>query len=370
MRIRKVKTASGSTAVQVVSYRGYKTRVLKHIGSVKDKSDAVSLENLARDFIARSSGQFSLFPSNNNESGGVFLDKYKYLGFRYGFAYEVINNIFGILGLDNIDGKSSKMFLDLSLMRVIEPASKRMSVRLLSSFFGIDYSLTEVYRSLTKFSEFKDLVEDRLINFARRQLGFDFNFVLYDITTLYFETFTNDDFRKRGFSKDNKIGQPQILVGLIVSKEGFPLSFAVFEGSKFEGHTLIPTILDFKEKHKISTLTVVADAGMLSTGNILALKQSGLSYIVGARLGNSSPAMVAQISQSLNSIDGATTRLKTDNGFLVCSFSSKRYAKDKHEMEKQLEKANLILDGKKEIKRNKFVSKNNHIKYSLNNNLV
>lgn len=110
--------------------------------------------------------------------------------------------------------------------------------------------------------------------------------MLYDITTLYFETFTEDDLRRVGFSKDNKIGQPQILVGLIVNREGFPLSFTVFEGNTFEGNTLIPIILDFKKKHEVKTLTVVADAAIISHKNITALKEAGLSHIVGARFGN------------------------------------------------------------------------------------
>jgi len=329
VRIRKVKTASGSTAVQVVKYSNYKTSVLKHIGNAKTIPNISSLENLAQDWISQTSKQINMFP-NNNEENNTLLNKYKYLGFEYRFAYEVINNVFSILGLDKLNYKNSRMFLDLSLLRVINPLSKRKSIKLLSSSFGINYNLSELYRSLPEFPKFKDLIENKLVAFAKNQLNFNFSFVLYDITTLYFETFTDDDFRKRGFSKDNKIGQPQILVGLIVSKDGFPLSFAVFEGSKFEGHTLIPTILDFKEKHKITTLTVVADAGMISKENITALKQNGLSYIVGARLGNNKPSTITQINQNLNFIDGATTRLKTNSGFLVCSFSSKRYSKDKH----------------------------------------
>ena len=292
------------------------------------------------------------------------------MGFRYGFVYETIKQIFKIFHLDKLDGKNGKMFLDFSLIRAVEPASKRESQKLLLSLFGINYDLTDIYRSLISFAQFKDSIEEKLIVFAKNQLGFDFNFVLYDITTLYFETFTDDDFRKCGFSKDNKIGQPQILVGLIVNKDGFPLSFAVFKGNKFEGHTLISTILEFKKKHRIPTLTIVADAAMISNENVQALKLACLSYIVGARLGNMTLPMVSQISQRLKTADGSTIRLKTNDGFLICSFSTKRYVKDKHEMEKQIEKAKLILEGRRETKRNKFLTKDGNIKYSLNANLV
>lgn len=355
-------------AVQVVDYRGKRAIIRKHIGSAKTKEDLSLLRDIALQWIAQSSGQQSFLSEETNDD--ILLGKYKYRGFRYGLVQEVIHQIFNTLGLCELGGKTGKMFLDLALIRMVEPASKRESQRLLFTLFGINYDLTNVYRSLVEFSRLKDPVEKQLIAFAQRRLGFDFSFVLYDITTLYFETFTDDELRKVGFSKDNKVGQPQILVGLIVNREGFPLSFAIFEGNTFEGNTLIPVILDFKKKHHIQTLTVVADAAMISHKNITALKEAGLSYIVGARLGNMNKQVISQIDKELPRTDGVCLRLSTTDGFLVLHFSAKRYAKDKHEMEKQLEKATGILEGKQERKRNKFLSRSTRTEYSLNTSVV
>lgn len=367
MKIRFVKTASGSVAVQVVDYRGKRAIIRKHIGSAKTKEDLLLLKEIAWQWIDESSGQQSLLPKETKDT--VLLRKYKYLGFRYGLLEEIIRQIFNTVGLDNLEGKTGRMFLDLVLIRIVEPASKRQSQRLLAALFNIHYNLTAIYRSLIGFSLLKDTVEKQLTTFAQKHLGFDFSFVLYDITTLYFETFTDDELRKAGFSKDNKVGQPQILVGLIVSREGFPLSFAIFEGNTFEGNTLIPVVLDFKKKHEIQTLTVVADAAMISHKNITALKAAGLSYIVGARLGNMSKHIITQIDKELKRNDGAVFRLVTEDGFLVTSFSAKRYAKDKHEMESQLEKAKAIQEGKQEVKRNKFLSRTK-THYMLNTPLI
>lgn len=369
MKIRRVKTASGKIAVQVVRYEGKRTVVLKHIGSAKNNEEVSLLKQLGWQWITQFTGQESLFPSEEVKQD-TLLGKYKYLGFRYSLVYELINNIFKMFHFDSLGGKYEKMFLDLCLMRAVQPASKRESRELLKSLFGIDYDLTEIYRSLVEFHKLQNEIEEKLTAFARNHLGFDFSFVLYDITTLYFETFSEDDFRKTGFSKDNKIGQPQILIGLIVNKEGFPLSFAVFNGNKFEGHTLIPIISEFKSKHKISTLTVVADAAMISHDNIISLKQAGLSYIVGARLGYLNQSTISKISQSLKAKDGASLRLTTDEGFLILSFSAKRYLKDKHEMDKQLEKAKGILGGKRESGRNKFLGCNAENRYFLKNSLI
>lgn len=363
-----VRTGSGSYAMQVVTYRGKRAIIRKHIGSAKSKEDLSLLKQMAREWINEFSGQQDLFPSETEDN--VLLGKYQYRGFRYGLVEEVIRQIFRALGLNNLEGKKNKMFLDLALIRVVEPASKRESQKLLSALFGINYDLTTIYRSLPGFSCLKDIVEKQLITFAREHLDFDFSFVLYDITTLYFETFTEDDLRKTGFSKDNKIGQPQILVGLIVNREGFPLSFTVFGGNTFEGNTLIPIILDFKKKHEVKKLTVVADAAMISHKNITVLKGAGLSYIVGARLGNLGREMITRIGKKLPRRDGASLRLTTADGFLVVHFSTSRYAKDKHEMEKQLEKAKTIQAGKREVKRNKFLLKNTKTTYVLNTAVI
>jgi len=363
VKIRVVPTASKSSAIQVVRYVDNKTKVLKHIGSGKDRNEIDALKELARNWIKETLGQQTLFVQKQDR-GDLILNKYQYLGFRYGLVYETINKIFKHLGFER--DCFDQMFLDLVLARIIEPASKRNSQKLLSSYFGIHYDLTSIYRSLKTFPSFKEKVEERLISFAKRNLGFDFSFVLYDITTLYFESFSEDSLRKCGYSKDNKIGQPQILIGLIVDPTGFPLSFAVFKGNKFEGHTLIPVIIKFKRKHKIANLTVVADAAMISQKNIYALKQAGLGYIVGARLANAKLDLIREISRRLNKTDGKYLKLGNNNNFLICHFSFKRYLKDKHEMEKQLSRAKQILAGKKEIKHNKFLSKDKNVNYSLN----
>lgn len=370
MKVRVVSTASKSKAVQVVRYEYGRRRILKHIGSGKSQEDIVALKQLAREWIKKQSGQGQLFPLLVKNEDTLLFGKYQYLGFRYGLIAETIRSVFDRFDVKEDSFPSAKLFLDLVLARIVEPSSKRSAQKLLSSYFGINYSLTEIYRRILLFPSFKDVVEKKLILFAKQQLGFEFNFVLYDITTLYFETFTQDEFRKTGYSKDNKIGQPQILVGLVVERNGFPLSFSLFEGNTFEGHTLIPVILEFKKKHQIENLTVVADAAMISQKSIATLKEAGLNYIVGARLGNTNLSTIKNISRCLNRTDGATMKLSSSDDFLIGSFSAKRYAKDKHEMEKQLEKANQVLSGKKKTIRNKFLTKESPVIYSLNQKLI
>jgi hypothetical protein len=72
--------------------------------------------------------------------------------------------------------------------------------------------------------------------------------VFYDVTTLYFETDYSDELREKGFSKYGKHSQPQVVLGLLVSREGYPLSYSLFNGSQYEGYTMIPVVEDFVQR--------------------------------------------------------------------------------------------------------------------------
>jgi len=114
-------------------------------------------------------------------------------------------------------------------------------------------------------------------------LNHEISVVFYDVTTIYFEAESEDDLRKTGFSKDGKHQHPQIVLGLLVSKGGYPLAYDIFEGNKFEGHTMLPIINAFKEKYKLHNLVIVADAGLLSKENISLLQETELRIYPGGK---------------------------------------------------------------------------------------
>ena len=107
--------------------------------------------------------------------------------------------------------------------------------------------------------------------------------MLFDVSTLYFETDTGDGFREPGFSKERRL-EPQITIGLLTDAAGFPLAVEAFEGNRAETATMLPVINAFKAAHKLRDVTVVADAGMISEANQVDLQAAGLSYILGARI--------------------------------------------------------------------------------------
>lgn len=164
-------------------------------------------------------------------------------------------------------------------MRIIQPASKLESLELLSELFGIMHKRAEFYRNIPAIVSLKE---------------------------------DEENFRKPGFSKDNKANQPQIVIGLIVTHDGFPVSYDIFAGNTFEGKTFIPTICKFRDTYKVLNLTVAADAAMISLPNVASLVANNLSYIVGARVANLKEDQIKEISNQLRTVDGASMRIETE----------------------------------------------------------
>lgn len=354
--IRVVKTKGKSRSVQVYRYQNSKRVIVKHIGSATTDEEVISLQEMARLFIADYTKQAYLFEEISPKQDAVLVSQCEYIGVYYTYLYDVLRVLQHQVGYGL---KVDDMLNDLVIMRIFEPASKLRSIELMETYFGIRHRRQRFYESAPMWLELKEEVEKLTFKFAKKQYGFDCTLVFYDVTTLYFESFSEDELRKNGFSKDNKSQQPQIVVALMVTPEGFPISYHVYSGNTFEGHSLLPTIRSFIKKHGVDHFTVVADAAMISTENVVALRAEQINYIVGARLGNVSADLLSAIDSQLSRTDGSMLRLKTANGDLICSFSKKRYHKDKYEMQKQLERAKSLLSQPSKVKNVKYLKTGN-----------
>ena len=364
MKIRVIQTASKAKAVQVIRYQNNKRVILQHIGSAHTEEAVKDLLLMAEEWIKSYSEQLSIFPEEN-PNRLLHLNHCEFIGVRYHFFYEQITAIQDKIGLDNLP----VLLRDLVVIRIFEPASKLRSLELMEQFFGIKHSRKTYYQIAPECIKLKETVECKILNFAREHYAFNFDILFYDVTTLYFETFEEDELRKNGFSKDNKSQQPQILIALMVSKEGFPVAYEVFSGNTFEGHTIIPVVKTFIEQNKVKAFTVVADAAMISTENVKQLRENNINYIVGARLGNIPATLLETINTNIHREDGKSIRIKTDNGYLICSYSSVRYRKDFYEMNKQIEKAKQVVQQPSKSKKVKFTQTENQ-KIVLNETLI
>lgn len=361
--VRKVKTKSGATAVQVVQYVGHRSIVAKHIGSGKDEVEVTILRQRAFEWIEEQSAQLTLFPSQKQKL--LVVDRGECIGVTHRFAYQFFMSCLDECGLSHLPS----LLLDLAIMRLIEPTSKRRSIELLDYYFGIKYS-QRIYRNIPKFVDHKEGIEQCAYNVALTKFNEPFYFVLYDVTTLYFESFKADEFKNQGFSKDNKSQQPQIVIGLLVTQSGFPLISEVFAGNTFEGKTMLPVVEKFIMEHPHSKPIIVADAAMLDEERLTELREKGISYIVGARLSNASLAMVKKIHGELNGNPGTIARFPSRHGDLICDFSLKRYKKESNELTKQVQKAEELVARQSLKVKAKFIKKVKKERIELNTALI
>ncbi len=365
-KIRQIKYSEVSVSIQVYKIENRKRVIVRHIGTARNQEEKTDLLSLANDFIEKASRQLHLFETNQVPNNIVYLNQTEFIGVHFTFLYELLSKLITEIGFDKI---KNQLLLDLIILRMIEPASKIKSIDLLEEYFGIRHRRQNYYRYAQQWLSLKSKIESISLKFAQAYYDFNFDILFYDVTTLYFETFEEDELRKNGFSKDSKSQQPQILVALMVTKEGFPIAYEVFTGSTFEGHTIIPMVKAFINKNRVKEFTIVADAAMISNENILALNDHSINYIVGARLGNLSNELIEQIDKNIEREDGKNIRIKTKNGYLICGFSALRYRKDKYEMEKQIEKAKSIIENPSKTKKLKF-TKSTGNKIELNKKLI
>jgi transposase len=364
MKTRVVRTASKAKAVQVVRYQNNKRVIVQHIGSAHSEEQLDDLLLIAEQWIKDYCAQLSIFP-DEHPNRLLHLNHCTFIGVKYHFFNQLINTIQDKIGFTDLP----VLLKDLVTIRIFEPASKLRSLELLEAFFDIKHSRKTYYKIAPKCIELKKAVEQKVITFAKEYYAFGFDILFYDVTTLYFETFEEDQLRKNGFSKDNKSQQPQILIALMVSKEGFPVAYEVFSGNTFEGHTMIPVLKNFIKANKVKEFTVVADAAMISAENIKQLTQNNINYIVGARLGNIPVELLETIDKTISREEGKSIRLKTDNGYLICSYSVVRYRKDLYEMNRQIEKAKQVVEKPAKGKKIKFTLTNNQ-QLELNEALI
>lgn len=365
MRIRTIKTGSGKRALQVVSKRLGHLTIHKHIGTYSNPDEKAKLLKKAEDFIGKATGQGNLLdllsPLRPSE---IVISESRPL-----FVYQLLCGIYEKLGF----GKYPDLLIrDLVVARIYAPVSKRETKEILSEMFNRRWALVTIYRHLKKGIEhgLKDTFQNSLIEFARNDLGDDLRLVFYDVTTLYFDSAVKSGIRDFGFSKDHRPLDTQIVIGLVVNRDGFPLYFDVFAGNTFEGHTFLPVIQKVKQLLGNTDLVVIADAAMISKDNIDKLIAGKIGFVVGARVANLPSGLIDEISKRLNAEDGKTTTVIYHNQRLICQYSAKRATKDKSDRLKQIAKAtNAITNPSKITNRFRFL-KTDGQKASLNQDLV
>ncbi|NMC61612.1 MAG: IS1634 family transposase [SAR324 cluster bacterium] len=339
MFIRKNRNRSGSTSVQIVSKEGGRYKVVRSVGSSKDPNEIEKFIIQAKRILGHPEGQLSLFPTRTPIELAVdsFLENISNDQIKVVGPELIFGELFDRIGFNDI---AKDLFRHITIARLAYPVSKLKTVDYLKRYSGIEVSKNAIYRFLDELhSKHKEAVEKIAYEHTHRILK-GISVVFYDMTTLYFEAEDEDDLRKIGYSKDGKFQHPQIMLGLLVGKGGYPIGYDIFEGNAFEGHTLIPILSKMKKKYAISTFTVVADSALLSRDNLEKLKDNKYHFIIGARIKNESTCLQAQILKLRSELsDGQSFEIKRPDGSrLIVSYSSKRAKKDAFNRDKGLQR--------------------------------
>jgi transposase len=308
---------------------------------------------------------------------------------NYGYlAYRKLWRQFGLGSLltelsstRKIDYPYAATVFAMVVNHLLNPSSKRNLYANKDWYMGLneELALQHLYRSLDLLAEHKSALETALFDRHRNLFNMRVDVVFFDVTTFSFESQQADTLREFGFSKDGKLNEVQVVLALLIDKDGRPISFELFPGNTFEGHTLLSTLDRIKERFQIDQVIIVADKGLNSKLNLKQIKDRGYDYIVSCRLKKLPQAMKAQVLSPcddqpipIRDVFGMEDDAQKPHTFkykvldytnvvkytdeeqnktlkvqlreqLICSWSSRRAAKDKADRQRQVEKAQKAI---------------------------
>ncbi len=295
--------------------------------------------------------------------------------FNYGY-YQLFSKIFSFYKLDKALSRiAQKHKLEINLVNAVmlmllerlhEPCSKRQNFFNQQDYLGIEpVDLHHLYRTLDYLAQYQQVVQDHIYQPVRDLFNQQLDVVFYDVTTFYFESDVEIEgsIRQKGFSKDGKIGNTQILFGLLIDKHKQPIGYRIYKGDTFEGHTFEKALTQLKNQYLIKNIVVVADRGMLSKNNIHLTTENNYEFILGERL-KSLPEEVKRYLINIDnysktwvynhqreSINVRYCTYKHEGKTIICTYSEKRAKKDKEDREEKLRKAAELLKQPNLLKR-------------------
>lgn len=363
---KKYNKSSKTTSVHIQETVEGKSRFIKNIGKASNEEELEKLIWEARKYISEAkvdSDQLSLLPSEEEiESYEEKIIKAMPVPklVNYGMK-EILSKLFDYIGYNQIE---EELFKKLVLYRIAYPVSKLKTTSYILREEGKEISVAKVYRFLDRLRNmYQAKVEQISFEHTKRRTG-KVSVLFYDMTTIYFEAEDEDDLRMIGYSKDGKFQCPQIMLGLLIAEDGYPVGYNIYQGNESEGRTLVPILEEMTEKYSLERpITVVADSGLLSKDNIKLLQDKKYKYILGARIKKEVKEIKEKIlSKSGELKDGETFEIqKEENVRLIVNYSEKRAYKDNKTREKGLKRLDKKLKQSKKVK--SFINQRGYNKF-------
>lgn len=359
MFIRRKKNAGGTTSIMLLTSdrrpgKKYSNlRMIKNFGASRDEEELKKLIKQAEEYkqhlmlVSPKATTLKITSPRDIKSCHSFT-----VGFTdvYGKFFD---NIFSKL---NLKSHELKKLHNLIVMRIANPASKRKTA-MISRDYDIECNVDSIYKLMDQLTEdtikqAKKMIYQHSADLLRTQ-NETVDVMFYDLTTVYFETNSDDSLRNFGFSKDGKCQHVQIMLAVIVSKHGLPIDYEEFPGNCYEGHTLIPVIEKIKARYNIDQTVLVADSALMNKINLSALTEKKINYVIAARVKNTKKDIQKNIFDQAEYKTITSTKedtilskeIKLPAGDTLIAFhSSKRARKDAYEREKALGKIQQYLN--------------------------
>lgn len=348
----------GTTRVRIMDQRlengKWKKKLVTHVGTARSDSDLKVLIEKAKETLneLRHKDQMML------DFADVDLSGLRTIGSYHQGADLVLGNLFDRFG---IDLPRRDLLRKLVMARIINPVSKRRTIEFLNHNFGAHLEKDQVYRFLDRLSRSEGEILSSARSYLVKEYQASFGFVLYDVTTLYFESDNEDEdqgdnpgLRKKGYSKDKRDDLPQVVLGLGVNSLGMPLTYRLYPGNTYEGSTLIAGVDETLEILGKETLTVVGDAGMLSERNLSALEERNLTYIVGARL-KSLPRSLQDQILNLDFTNSTTRETIYKNRRLIISYSAQRARRAASQRKRSIARLEVLIAKNQAIRKHQYL---------------
>lgn len=209
--------------------------------------------------------------------------------YRKNFGHVVISQIYHELNIhtflinrqrhSNEKYNANKIMKLLVFGRLLFPASKKKTYENKDRFLDkMDFSMDDMYRSLTFFNKHKESLQQWLNQQIKTLYQRDASLVYYDVTNYYFETDKSDDFKKKGVSKEHR-PNPIVQMGLFMDNQGIPITYQLFPGNTNDCLTYRPNLSRIKKEYDLGKVIVVADKGMTTADNVWYTLSAGDGYV-------------------------------------------------------------------------------------------
>lgn len=350
-----------------------KQKIIRNIGTAFSDAEVTQFKKIGEDIIIRiKNAQKPVLPfcdpkevhaiknkSKKTTDSVIISNLREEKRINEGFQ-EVFGEMIRRINFDRLIDKTNKssewnsILSATILARIADPRSKLATHRFLESEFGLDIPVQKIYRMLDHLADQEEPIKKKIYHSSKSLLKEDVDVLFFDVTTLYFESVISDELRNFGFSKDCKFKESQVVLALVTTTSGLPITYRLFPGNTYEGHTLLAMVEDLKNNYNVQNVLLVADRGMFSRDNLNAMDEAGINYIVAAKLKSLTKKLkneilsreykLIQVSGDLN----WAQNFDHDGRRLIVSYSSKRAKKD------STDRARLVERLLKKVKNDKI----------------